>query len=86
MSIDAETLANGHHNELESRQENDTETELNLNLPRFKCKKCLDNGVRPIESIYFEELKDLLKHIDAYHDSNEHSKLIVFLKRLILVF
>ena len=68
MSTDKETSSNNDHSQLESLQHNE------LILPRFKCKKCFENGVEPISSIYFDELKDLLEHFDSHDDSTERSR------------
>lgn len=69
MFTDKETSSNNDHSQLESLQHNE------LILPRFKCKKCFENGVEPISSIYFDELKDLLEHFDSHDDSTERSRL-----------
>lgn len=70
MSVKTETFTNGHHNGHEYQHESENEN-MDIVLPRFSCKKCLDEGVHPIQSIYFNELRELFKHYDTHDDPDE---------------
>lgn len=61
-------------NQIESVEMNDTTNEITDSLPKYKCKKCLKDGVDPV-SVHFETTDLLFEHYDLEHISKEEHKL-----------